>query len=138
MADWLALQEQYNAEHPQNNDNDNIAEDDIHRDPNFGIRVHADVHHRHDDDTRSTDSTDAGGGLHRVVAMGVGGTALNAGTVVIGLQNVGSILPVLLSYLSAPPAGRVFMTHANLISSENQMETVQKAGYTNLKICWNK
>ena len=68
VADWLALQEQYNAEHPQNNDNDNIAEDDIHRDPNFGIRVNADVHHRHDDDTRSTDSTDAGEGFHRVVA----------------------------------------------------------------------
>ena len=57
MADWLALQEQYNADHPQNNDNDNIAEDAIHRDPKFGIGVNADVHHRHDDDmSKSSDS----------------------------------------------------------------------------------
>ena len=29
--------------------------------------MNADVHHRHYDDTRSTDSTDVGGGLHRIV-----------------------------------------------------------------------
>ena len=37
VVEWLVLQEQYNAENPQMKDNENIVEDDIQRDPNFGI-----------------------------------------------------------------------------------------------------
>ena len=65
VAEWVMLQEQYNADHAQRND----EEEDIGQEVfDNGIRVNADVHYnRRDDDNRSTDSTEAGGGLHRVV-----------------------------------------------------------------------
>ena len=65
VAEWVMLQEQYNADHAQRND----EEEDIAQDVfDNGIRVNADIHYnRRDDDNRSTDSTEAGGGLHRVV-----------------------------------------------------------------------
>ena len=67
IAEWLVLQEQYNAEHAQRDDEDDDDDDDDEQEENR-IRIHAEMHqNRRDDDNRSTDSTDTGGGLHRVV-----------------------------------------------------------------------
>ena len=65
VAEWVLLQEQYNADHAQRQD----EEEDIAQEVfDNGIRVNADIHYnRRDEDNRSTDSTEAGGGLHRVV-----------------------------------------------------------------------
>ena len=65
VAEWVLLQEQYNADHAQRQD----EEEDIAQEVfDNGIRVNANIHYnRRDEDNRSTDSTEAGGGLHRVV-----------------------------------------------------------------------
>ena len=61
VAEWIQLQEQFNIERAQRQDEE---EDEV----DNGIRVNADIHYdRRDEDIRSTDSTEGGGGLHRVV-----------------------------------------------------------------------
>ena len=65
VAEWIALQEQYNAERAQGQDEE---EDIVQGMFENGICVNADIHYnRRDEDNRSTDSTEGGGGLHRVV-----------------------------------------------------------------------
>ena len=67
VAEWINLQNQYNAEHAQRDDEDDDEDDDDEQEQNR-IRIQAEMHqNRRDDDNRSTDSADTGGGLHRVV-----------------------------------------------------------------------
>ena len=44
IAEWLALQEQYNAEHAQRDDDQDDDDDDNEQDDNR-IRINAEIHH---------------------------------------------------------------------------------------------